>query len=457
MDAIVEEIVYIAKPSLRATASVSRGTPPSVLCNIAGMRQLQWLQYDEVFSNDMLPPTGNSKYINCGPPPDYLRRPGIYGCVNTSPSLPYLYKLLNSSFVVSCRLANFKNCTYKEIAGFNSLNMGYGNFGNSRAKAAKKRLRLTNQDKLSFAFEPIVISLDDWTVERKVAKACDTIANFVDRHRNKDKRVGGLKIKEIGNFTNSSSNIIGGYGSYKNTVRHSTSGQVRSLCLPLSSSFCFRVYSSRYDCLFAQRLKTAVWAMYDPNHNQIGTQVVSMVQFIDDLKTHKVSGASSFEILMHYAFDMCKMASGLDLDPRPVVVHFLDQHGEVEFNAHTDCNKDESDDRVSVSCVVKIEDGFCHGVGFWPCGCAVNDECAICEGDTHDEEGRLKVRSAQHFTMPYRYGKSCIIFDANQRHMTKAINLGNETGCKKLAYFFATREAMKSSELKMNKKRKVRV
>lgn len=357
-----------------------------------------------------------------------------------------MYKLLNSSFAVSCRLANFKNCTYKEIAGFNAFNLGYANFGNSRPKVAKKRSRLFNQDKLSFAFEPIVVSLDDWTVERKVAKACDSIANFVDRHKNNDKRVGGLKMKEIHNFTDSNANVIGGYGTYKNTVRYSTSGQVRSLCSPLSSSFCFRVHSSRYDCLFAQRSKTAVWAMYDPNHNEMGTQVVSMVTFINDLKTLKVTGASSFEILMHYAFDMCKKASGLDLDPRPVVVHLLNQYGEAEFNGHTDSCKAESDDRVSVSCVVKIEDGFCHGIGFWPCGCDANSGCAICEGDTHDEEGRLKVRSAQHFTMPYRYGKSCIIFDARQRHMTKAINLGDETGCKKLAYFFATKEAMKTNK-----------
>ena len=37
----------------------------------------------------------------------------------------------------------------------------------------------------------------------------------------------------------------------------------------------------------------------------------------------------------------------------------------------------------------------------------------------------------------------------------KAINLSDETGCKKIGYFYATKEAMKSSELDVNKKRKV--
>ena len=37
------------------------------------------------------------------------------------------------------RTSHFKQCTYKEIAGYNAFNLGFGNFGNSRKKGPKKR------------------------------------------------------------------------------------------------------------------------------------------------------------------------------------------------------------------------------------------------------------------------------------------------------------------------------
>ena len=65
------------------------------------------------------------------------------------------------------------------------------------------------------------------------------------------------------------------------------------------------------------------------------------------------------------------------------------------------------------------------------------------------------VKCPEHFVVPYLHSKCAMVFGAQQRHMTKAVNLGEETGCKKIGYFYATKEAMKSSELDVNKKRKV--
>ena len=77
---IVEEVVMIAKPTLRASSPPLRGAAPSVLCNIFGSASLEWLPYSAVFSSDILSSTAtNAKYLACGAPPDYLRRPGMYG------------------------------------------------------------------------------------------------------------------------------------------------------------------------------------------------------------------------------------------------------------------------------------------------------------------------------------------------------------------------------------------
>ena len=44
--------------------------------------------------------------------------------------------------------------------------------------------------------------------------------------------------------------------------------------------------------------------------------------------------------------------------------------------------------------------------------------------------------------LPYRYGQCFLVFDAKQRHMTKAVNLTEHTECYKIGFFFATEESM---------------
>ena len=48
--------------------------------------------------------------------------------------------------------------------------------------------------------------------------------------------------------------------------------------------------------------------------------------------------------------------------------------------------------------------------------------------------------------IPYRYGACFMVFDARQRHMTKAINLTGQTKCIKLGFFFGTKKSVADAE-----------
>lgn len=275
-DAIIDEIVYIAKPSLRATCTPKRGAAPSVLCKVAGATSLRWLSYDSVFSRSMLSKTAtNAKYISTGKPPEYLRRPGLFG------------------------MRNFKDSSYWQIEQFCRLNCGFSNFnkGKKRKGRTTKKRRLEYGDDDSFAMKPIVVSIEDSRVER----ACDAIINFVTRNKNPNTSVGGLAVKGITNFTGIKNNVIQGFGSYSNVVRKESNKQ--------------------------QRSKTIVWGVDNPSTNLTGGYTISFVQFIKDLEQFKVVGAASWRELLKFAVEVASTQSGLELHEEPLIVHFLEQMG----------------------------------------------------------------------------------------------------------------------------------
>ena len=259
-----------------------------------------------------------------------------------------------------------------------------------------------------------------------MSNACDVVINFCRRHKNPDQKIGGIKVKGITRFTDCINNVIGGFSGYKNTLRDKK-----------------------------QATKSILWAMYNPETNQQGTQCVSYTQFVQDLKQFNITGATSFEHLVKFAYACAQESSGLDIFPEPVVVHLLDQAEEMEFLGHIDASELESDSRVRVSVIVKLQEGLCHAVGFWPCGCGVHSDdnpgCNFCIGDTKDDLGRAKVKCSQHLVVPYTYGKCALVFDARQRHMTKAVNLSTATHCIKMGFFFATRTSMVEASGKRSK------
>ena len=66
---------------------------------------------------------------------------------------------------------------------------------------------------------------------------------------------------------------------------------------------------------------------------------------------------------------------------------------------------------------------------------------------------RAIVKCPKHFVVPYMHGMCAMVFDARQRHMTKAINLTSATHCRKIGFFFATKETFKQTGEKAGEKR----
>ena len=318
------------------------------------------------------------------------------------------------------RLVNFKGISYKDLQDLNAVNLGYINFGSGK-RAAKKSKKRSRVQRRSFPIQPTVCrSFDCLPADcsfHQMERACDVVINFFRKNKNPNKSDGGMKVNGIRTFTDSNKNVIGGIHNYKNVMR-----------------------------IGKQSTKTAIWAVYNPDTNQQGTQVVSYSQFVKDLKNFKISGAASFEVLGKYAHACAQQVAKQDLHPEPLVVHLLEQAEEVEFLGHTDSNTRETDSRVRVSVILKLQEGLCHAVGFWPCGCGADDRCEFCGGDTKDDQGRLQVKCPQHFVVPYRYGKCALVFDSRQRHMTKVVNPTTATHCFKLGFFFATKVSMSQAQ-----------
>ena len=70
-----------------------------------------------------------------------------------------------------------------------------------------------------------------------------------------------------------------------------------------------------------------------------------------------------------------------------MMVHGLDQSSvnaedrSVNFKGYIDAQAGEGDVRSRRSVLFKLEDGFAHSVGFWPCGCSKDTDCAHCRCD----------------------------------------------------------------------------
>ena len=344
---------------MRSNANLARGSAPSVLCNVAGYRALQWLPYAKVFSDSMLSKTAkNAKYLACGAPPKYLRQPGVYG------------------------LPNFTEASYWQIEQYCSFNLGFSNFNKGKkkkGKAVKKRRLQYGDDELTFQMEPTVVAIDNG----RLRKACEAVVKFTKFHKNPNELEGGLRVKGIINFKNQKSNLIQGFGTYQNVRLHAICVyDPVCLCPSVLIHQCCMEQVVRRATEKAQRAKTIVWGVRNDSTNTLRGNTPSFADFVDALDEFKITGAASWRQLWEFAYNVASSHSGLEMHKEPLVVHFLEQVEELEFKAHIDTNEGESDTRVRVSVIVKLEDGLAHGVGFWPCGCGADDCCSVCEGDT---------------------------------------------------------------------------